>query len=96
MYYDVLFAIEIIILRGFNREVCRTKKIVEEIGYSKVIKTFTFVFAKPPFSFDLCQVHEVRSCRAQQDWAYKFPDRIGIIRTLKFKPTKYGLLIFLK
>ena len=63
MYYDVLFAIEIIILRGFNREVCRAKKIVEEIGYSwtksKVIKTFTLVFAQPHFSFDmlkgLCQ-----------------------------------------
>jgi hypothetical protein len=43
MYYEVLFAIEIIILRGFNREVCRAKKIVEEIGYSwtksKVIVT---------------------------------------------------------
>ena len=57
MYYDVLFAIEIIILRGFNQEVCRAKKITEEIGYSwtksKVIKTFTLVFAQSHFSFDL-------------------------------------------
>ena len=79
MYYDVLFAIEIIILRGFNREVCRVKKIVEEIGYSKVIQTM--VFAQPPLSFDLlkglCQVHEVGSSRAQPDWAYEFPDRTG-------------------
>ena len=48
MYYDVLFAIEIIILRGFNREVCRAKKIAEEIGYSwtksKAIKNIYFGF----------------------------------------------------